>query len=154
MRRRRPSSPPSSAASSITWCQIALPSTGDGNAFPHTSPKWPASAAILLAQVIRHLATSSCGEGSPDSPISNWDFAWRSLWVIESADGRLHATADVVRAVSGSDLSFVCVGTPSEAGGAPDLHYVQGVCTDRRGAAACLPVPYGRLAQHDVAGKH
>jgi GDP-mannose 6-dehydrogenase len=44
------------------------------------------------------------------------------------ADGRLHATADVVRAVSGSDLSFVCVGTPSAAGGAPDLQYVQRVC--------------------------
>lgn len=36
-----------------------------------------------------HPATSSCGEGYPDSPISNWDFAWRSLWVIESLVGRL-----------------------------------------------------------------
>jgi GDP-mannose 6-dehydrogenase len=44
------------------------------------------------------------------------------------ADGRLQATADVVRAVSESDLSFVCVGTPSAAGGAPDLQYVQRVC--------------------------
>jgi GDP-mannose 6-dehydrogenase len=44
------------------------------------------------------------------------------------ADGRLHATAEVVEAVSGSDISFVCVGTPSAEGGAPDLQCVERVC--------------------------
>ena len=68
---------------SITWCRIATQTAREGNPFPRTSPKWPGSAAILPARVILRLATSSCGEGSPDSPISNWDLAWRSLWVIE-----------------------------------------------------------------------
>jgi len=52
------------------------------------------------------------------------------------AGGRLRATADVARAVAGSDLSLVCVGTPSAAGGAPDLQFVQRVCAQ---IGAALP---------------
>jgi hypothetical protein len=47
------------------------------------------SAAILPARVILRLATSSCGEGSPGLPISNWDLARRRLWVIERFVTRL-----------------------------------------------------------------
>ena len=61
----------------------------EGNPFHHTSPKWPGSAAILPAPVILRLATSSCGEGSPGLPISNWDLARRRLWVIERFAGHL-----------------------------------------------------------------
>jgi GDP-mannose 6-dehydrogenase len=42
--------------------------------------------------------------------------------------GRLNATTDQDEAVSGTDLSFVCVGTPSQSNGNLDLTYIRRVC--------------------------
>lgn len=42
--------------------------------------------------------------------------------------GRLSATSDFEHAVANSDLSLVCVGTPSESNGSLDLRYVSAVC--------------------------
>src|SRR5688572_7460256 len=39
--------------------------------------------------------------------------------------GRLRATADVESAVRHSDISFVCVGTPSQPNGGIDLKYIR-----------------------------
>lgn len=46
------------------------------------------------------------------------------------ACGRLHATTDVGEAVLGSDISLICVGTPSQLNGNLDLSYVRRVCEE------------------------
>jgi GDP-mannose 6-dehydrogenase len=43
---------------------------------------------------------------------------------------RLCATTDAVRAVSDTDVSFICVGTPSQKNGRLDLNGVRRVCQD------------------------
>ena len=43
-------------------------------------------------------------------------------------EGRLSATDEVEEAIQRSDLSFICVGTPSQLNGSPDLKYVRRVC--------------------------
>lgn len=42
--------------------------------------------------------------------------------------GRIRATTDAAEAVNNSDISFICVGTPSKANGGLSLDYVQSVC--------------------------
>jgi GDP-mannose 6-dehydrogenase len=46
------------------------------------------------------------------------------------AEGLLSATRDVERAVSDTDISLICVGTPSQANGNLDLKYVRKVCEE------------------------
>lgn len=60
------------------------------------------------------------------SPIVETDIAG----IIESnvIAGRLRATVDQALAVRETDVSFVCVGTPSQPNGNLDLRYIRGVC--------------------------
>ena len=46
------------------------------------------------------------------------------------SSGRIRATTDVHHAVQETDLSFICVGTPSADSGALDLRYVRRVCEE------------------------
>jgi GDP-mannose 6-dehydrogenase len=50
------------------------------------------------------------------------------------ANGRLRATSDAVEAVLGSDISFICVGTPSQSNGALGTKALREVC-EQIGAA-------------------
>ena len=45
------------------------------------------------------------------------------------AAGRLRATTDVADAVRSSEISLICVGTPSRPNGSIDLRYIERVCT-------------------------
>lgn len=42
--------------------------------------------------------------------------------------GRLRATADAVEAIESTELSFVCVGTPSQPNGNLDLRFIRRIC--------------------------
>ena len=44
--------------------------------------------------------------------------------------GRLSATTDATRAIAESEISLICVGTPSQASGALDLRYVESVSSE------------------------
>jgi GDP-mannose 6-dehydrogenase len=56
-----------------------------------------------------------------------------------SQQGRLRATSDAAEALSATDVSFVCVGTPSTISGALDLRFVRQVAERVAAAMRALP---------------
>ncbi len=63
---------------------------------------------------------------SARSPIIEADIS--ELIASSVAGGRLSATDDVAQAIRDTELSFVCVGTPSQPNGNLDLRYIKRVC--------------------------
>jgi len=66
------------------------------------------------------------------SPIIEADIG--EIITTNARSGRLRATDDTAQAVRNTDLSFVCVGTPSQSNGNLDLKYIGRVC-EQIGAA-------------------
>jgi GDP-mannose 6-dehydrogenase len=62
------------------------------------------------------------------SPIIEADI--REIIAAAVSAGRLRAMQDPVRAIRDTDLSFVCVGTPSQLNGNLDLTYIMRVCEE------------------------
>src|SRR5438270_1524160 len=60
------------------------------------------------------------------SPIIEKDLG--EIIAAEVKSGRLHAATNLEDAVRHTDISFVCVGTPSQANGGIDLKYIKRVC--------------------------
>lgn len=54
-------------------------------------------------------------------------------------DGRLRATDDPNQAIRETELSFICVGTPSQANGNLDLRYIRRICEQIGGALKGKP---------------
>ncbi len=83
----------------------------------------------------------------------------------QSRAGRVRATTDVVEAVNATEISIVCVGTPSAPSGALDLQYVEAVSAQlaeairKKGAphavvyrSTMLPGSTRRVAEAHLAG--
>ena len=62
------------------------------------------------------------------APIIETDLA--EIVAASVAAGRLRATQDPVEAIQGTEVSFVCVGTPSQSNGSLDLNYIRRVCEE------------------------
>jgi GDP-mannose 6-dehydrogenase len=60
------------------------------------------------------------------SPIIETDIG--EIIAATAKSGRLRATSDPVQAIRETELSFVCVGTPSQANGNLDLRYIRRIC--------------------------
>jgi len=50
------------------------------------------------------------------------------LIALHAKSGRLRATSDPAEAIQATELSFVCVGTPSQANGNLDFRYIRRIC--------------------------
>ncbi|MFP5355013.1 MAG: nucleotide sugar dehydrogenase [Gemmatimonadota bacterium] len=64
--------------------------------------------------------------------------------------GRLRATTDVAEAVLASDISLVCVGTPSRPNGALELDYVERVCEQIGAALGAKPTRHTVIVRSTV----
>ena len=60
------------------------------------------------------------------SPIIEADIS--EIIASTTREGRLRATSDPAQAIRETELSFICVGTPSQANGNLDLRYIRRIC--------------------------
>ena len=78
----------------------------------------------VIAVDVKEVKVSSINKGI--SPILEKDIGDYVLRNTES--GRLNATNDIEKAILSTDISIVCVGTPSLPNGNEDLSYIEKVC--------------------------
>ena len=91
------------------------------------------------------------------SPIVEADIAEIIAATVQA--GRLRATGDSIQAIRDTDLSFVCVGTPSQTNGNLDLRYIRRICEHigeairNKEAAPHRRHPQHHLARHDAQNR-
>ncbi len=72
----------------------------------------------------RKVAAAAAGR----SPVMETGLEELMAWAVSC--GRLHATQDAAAAVQHSDVSLICVGTPSNGNGSLSVEYVERVCAE------------------------
>ena len=72
------------------------------------------------------------------------------LIATHAANGRLTATTDAAYAVANTDISFVCVGTPSEPSGAVGLKYVTSACETIGAAITAKGAPHSVVVRSTI----
>ncbi len=65
-------------------------------------------------------------------------------------DGRLRATTETAEAVRATDMSLICVGTPSQANGGLDLRYIERVCEEIGAVVKSLGRPHTVVVRSTV----
>ena len=80
---------------------------------------------------------------------------YRGIIASTVKSGRLRATEDQDQAIRDTELSFVCVGNPSQTNGNLDLRFIRRVC-ELIGQALRnnTDSPYGGDPQHNLTGHH
>ena len=73
---------------------------------------------------------SSGGSGDPADAAPGVEPGIEELLADAVKQKRLSATTDIQHAITNTDLSLVCVGTPGQANGALDLTYIKRVCQE------------------------
>lgn len=63
---------------------------------------------------------------------------------------RLRATSDTAAAIRDTDLTMICVGTPSKKNGDLDLHFIEAVCRDIGAALADKPAGHTIVVRSTV----
>ena len=67
------------------------------------------------------------------------------------AAGKFTATGSAAEAVRGSEISFICVGTPSKKGGQADLSHVENVCREIGEAVKVKNSPHTVVAATQIS---
>jgi UDPglucose 6-dehydrogenase len=70
--------------------------------------------------------------------------------LLQNNSSRISATTDYAQAIRNSDITFVCVGTPSDERGAIDLAYIESACRQLGAVLRTKPDPHTVIVKSTV----